>query len=363
MKLALALLLLAAPLVAQNEFYADIEGSQENPPVATSAGGWGHVVLNANDTLTYDVRTFGISATAAHIHTGVVGSNGGVLFPLSGGPTTWSGTTSALTAGQITTLRSEGLYINVHSSANPGGEIRGQVEPRSRNFAIFASGDQENPPTGSTGSGTGTLIVNAAGAFEYDFDVSGVAVTVAHIHEGAVGSNGGVFEPLAGGPTDFIGTSPVLDGDDFGKLQDDLFYANFHSATNPGGEIRGQVISSGIRYGDIDNTGLTFDIGGAPQGDAPITIELSGGAASSTGFLLVSLGPGAAVIKGAPFLLDPGALVITDILLPLDASGSLALPAVLPALTFDIDLYFQFFNLIPGGVDSSNGVRLKLRDI
>lgn len=48
-------------------------------------------------------------------------------FGLEGGPTRWTGKTLALTAEQKATLLSGGFYVNVHTAANPGGEIRGQI--------------------------------------------------------------------------------------------------------------------------------------------------------------------------------------------------------------------------------------------
>ena len=73
------------------------------------------------------VTASGLAGTAAHIHVAPAGQNGPVLFPLSGGPTMWSGITAAMTADQFTTLEQEGMYVNIHTGGNPGGEIRGQI--------------------------------------------------------------------------------------------------------------------------------------------------------------------------------------------------------------------------------------------
>lgn len=61
---------------------------------------------------------------------------GGILITLAGGPTTWAGTTAPLTAEQLAQLKGGVLYINVHTAANIGGEIRGQI-----GFEPTASGD------------------------------------------------------------------------------------------------------------------------------------------------------------------------------------------------------------------------------
>lgn len=117
-------------------YVATLDGAQETPPVATAATGTATFTLNGNDTLTYNLTTSGLSGTGAHIHTGAPGVSGAILIPLAGGPTTWSGTTAPLTPVQITLLKRSGLYVNVHTVANPNGEIRGQI-----GFAAPVSGD------------------------------------------------------------------------------------------------------------------------------------------------------------------------------------------------------------------------------
>ena len=73
-------------------------------------------------------------ATAAHIHNAPLGENGPIVFPLSLTQDTVSGTWTStdaqnpLTADLVEKLLAGDLYVNVHSSAFPGGEIRGQLE-------------------------------------------------------------------------------------------------------------------------------------------------------------------------------------------------------------------------------------------
>ncbi len=117
-------------------YTATLTGAQETPAVVTAATGTATFTLNGDQTLTYNVTTSGLSGTAAHIHSGAAGVSGSILFPLSGGPSTWSGTTAAFTPAQIALLKRGGLYVNVHTTANPNGEIRGQI-----GFAASVSGD------------------------------------------------------------------------------------------------------------------------------------------------------------------------------------------------------------------------------
>lgn len=90
--------------------------------------------------------------TAAHIHqaaNALFTTNGGVIVSLDGATPGfsnsatnggWTGTTVTLSAGQETALLSGFLYLNAHTAANPGGEIRGNLvqvpEPSTAVLAI-----------------------------------------------------------------------------------------------------------------------------------------------------------------------------------------------------------------------------------
>lgn len=60
-------MLLAGPVMA-DEIKVTLSGSQQNPPVTTSASGSGTVTVNADMTVSVNITTSGIAATAAHIH-------------------------------------------------------------------------------------------------------------------------------------------------------------------------------------------------------------------------------------------------------------------------------------------------------
>jgi hypothetical protein len=112
-----------------------MNGAQENPPVRTLGIGHGSFELNPDNTLRYSVFAESLSGapTAAHIHTAPVGVNGPVTFPITlVNPLHWQGTTPVLTAAQLNDLRTGNMYVNVHTAANPGGEIRGQINLGSR---------------------------------------------------------------------------------------------------------------------------------------------------------------------------------------------------------------------------------------
>ena len=81
-------------------------------------------------TLQYEIMVNDLTGppTLAHIHQGAAGVAGGVLGCCTLDHTALSGTTGALTDADVTALFTEGLYVNIHTGANPAGEIRGQIE-------------------------------------------------------------------------------------------------------------------------------------------------------------------------------------------------------------------------------------------
>ena len=109
----------------------NLSGDKEVPPVTTTATGTGSIAVAADGSVTGLVTTLGLMGTAAHIHVGAAGVNGPVIIPLTKATdNVWSvppGT--KLTADQLQAYRAGGLYVNVHTEANKGGEIRSQLKP------------------------------------------------------------------------------------------------------------------------------------------------------------------------------------------------------------------------------------------
>jgi CHRD domain-containing protein len=109
-----------------------LSGSEEVPAVTTSASGSGTITVKDDKTVSGSVKTSGVAGTAAHIHMGPAGRNGPVIIPLtkSSDGNTWSVPAGAkLTDAQYDAYKAGGLYVNVHSAANKGGEVRGQLKP------------------------------------------------------------------------------------------------------------------------------------------------------------------------------------------------------------------------------------------
>lgn len=113
------------------EITVKLTGAQEVPEVATQAQGEGSLKVGDDGSISGTITTTNLTATMAHIHQAPAGANGGVVVPLEqSGKDGWAVPTGAqLTAEQLTSLKAGDMYINVHSEAYPGGEIRGQIVP------------------------------------------------------------------------------------------------------------------------------------------------------------------------------------------------------------------------------------------
>jgi len=108
-----------------------LSGSQEVPPVTTSASGSGKITVGEDKSVSGSVTTTGVNGTAAHIHMAAMGANGPVIVPLTKtADGVWSVPAGAkFTDAQYDAFKAGNTYVNVHSEANKGGEIRGQLKP------------------------------------------------------------------------------------------------------------------------------------------------------------------------------------------------------------------------------------------
>ena len=105
-------------------------GSNEVPPVTTQAYGTGVVNIGTDRSVTVTLSVVDMAPTAAHIHEGAAGKNGPVIIPLTkSGDTYTVPAGTKLSATQLNEFKAGNLYVNVHSDANKGGEIRAQLKP------------------------------------------------------------------------------------------------------------------------------------------------------------------------------------------------------------------------------------------
>ena len=147
----LAVVLVASGTASANgvRFTAVLSGDQEVPPVDTATTGKAKFIVNRAETalrFELDVRNGEgiLGAAGAHIHCAPAGQNGTVAAFLAGvlpggldGRLKVKGTLSdanvmatacgATLSALVQSMRDGNTYVNVHSLANAGGEVRGQI--------------------------------------------------------------------------------------------------------------------------------------------------------------------------------------------------------------------------------------------
>jgi hypothetical protein len=129
-------------------FNAKLTGKDEVPSKVTKATGMAGFNVIGTDSLSYNVNVTNMQkVTASHIHQGKAGTNGPVVVTLFKTNSPSATTNGLLSKGTITATNLEGplkgkqisdlismiksgnAYVNVHTEANPKGEIRGQLSP------------------------------------------------------------------------------------------------------------------------------------------------------------------------------------------------------------------------------------------
>ena len=109
-------------------YKATLNGASEVPANSSTATGTANLVYNnSSKTFNITVTYTGMTATNAHIHKGAVGVSGPPVFPFTSFSSPIYFTSTTLDATQIIDLGSNLYYVNLHSTAYPDGEIRGQL--------------------------------------------------------------------------------------------------------------------------------------------------------------------------------------------------------------------------------------------
>jgi trimeric autotransporter adhesin len=153
-----------------------------------------------------------------------------------------------LTPAQKSALMNGLTYVNVHSRAFGGGEIRGQIAPVLMQTSITGGNERPNPVV-TTGSGSGTFqLVRDQLSFNITYRDLLSPATASHIHGPAsafqsagVLINFGAFNGGAYGVSGCLAGTTSLVSSNLASVIDGLTYFNFHTTNNPPGEIRGQI--------------------------------------------------------------------------------------------------------------------------
>lgn len=265
------------------EYGAFLTGTEEVPAVASPGSGAARITQVDGNTLKFEVRVANTTGIIfAHLHNAPSGSNGNVVVTLIPNQTP-SGLSNGLIAeGMISAADLSGplagksighlikeleagrIYVNVHTSANRSGELRGQVSvvaPNdNKNYGASLAGSNEVPAVVSNGKGIAKFSFSNDGTTaSFHVNVNGISdARFAHIHFGKAGANGGVVFNLkmdrvdgpvnglyARGEITSMKLSGQLLGGDLVILREAFrtgnAYVNVHTDKFPGGELRGQI--------------------------------------------------------------------------------------------------------------------------
>ena len=273
-------------------------GAEVSPPVPVPATAKGqtaltvNVIRDGNGTITGGVVNFltsftfpgAVTISGHHIHEAAANANGPIVidpgavvpvsaFPSGVGTVNLTATVTNIEAFKRFVANPSRFYINLHTSANPAGAMRGQFGRVAETIAntVEMTLQQEVPPiTDVSGIGTGTITINPRRNAEtgevtggtvwftinYDF-LGEQRFNGLHIHEQVAGQNGPVVIN-----TGLSNNNQVIDSDGRGTINIPVeitnatlavfrrllanppgFYVNIHTTVKPGGIIRGQLTS------------------------------------------------------------------------------------------------------------------------
>jgi hypothetical protein len=241
---------------------------EEQVPLQVSTEGFARAAVTLNETtnIAQVHLTTNLELTAAHLHSALAGTNGGVVVPM---------TLDALSAGHWfaadvdfsdlgNQLAVAELYFNLHTADHPAGELRAQVVPMTYQVLISTLDSMQAvsaEPVNSTASGVSAVTLElATNTFSIHVNTTGVEdATAAHIHAGAAGINGGVIFPLEQSLADlnhWSAENQMFTAEQLVAFLDGAMYVNVHTPAYPGGEIRGQLTPLAPGLGDSDGDGV-----------------------------------------------------------------------------------------------------------
>jgi hypothetical protein len=294
------------PISRQSGFEVSIDntGSGSGSP----ATGSGYVLIKpsaSGASLDYRFTYAGLEAarTAAHFH---ALPSGAVVHPITFTDSTADQTWANVPDSILTLLLRGQLYVNIHSSVAPGGEIRG-TPTLIGELASYAQVEG----TVSTAKGTAwAVLTNNLSKIQYSLTYAGVSspFTGAHIHSNPSGNI--VYEQFV------FGSGNTTTGEWTGltdvNIQDfiqERLYVNIHSSLHPNNEISGTLIlDDGVFTATLDGTqastsstargtGVVFF-----QNDSVKYLVTIAGLNGTYTAAHIHASPGGAVLKPTPFV-------------------------------------------------------------
>ncbi|MBX0328185.1 S8 family serine peptidase [Oscillochloris sp. ZM17-4] len=258
---------------ASGVFAATILGENESPPVSSDLSGRGTFSL-AGDALSYTVQVSGPAAaiTAAHIHRATNDSTVVALTP-SATAGTYADSVS-LSPADVSLLRAGQLYVNIHTAAHPGGELRGAIAGYQGEGVIIGmidSGINTTHPSFAEVGGDGYRHLNPLGQGSYRG-----ACDPANLPTRAQGNPSG-YNPAISCNSKLIGawtfsdTAPISNFDTGEPSPNDEGGHGSHTASTAAGNVLTNVTSNGVTYPRISGVAphaniIAYDVCGYLNG-------------------------------------------------------------------------------------------------
>ncbi len=253
--------LLSVPAHAQLSVRIRLDGNQAGTVSPGTGTGWG--------TFSPDFHSLTYRITVAHLQGAITGAHfhftptGGILQAITFSGNTATGTWTGIPDSLLKYVFNGGIYVNIHTTADPAGEISGRLNATQFFFTVAL--DSTGTGSGSSATGTGWIRWRDGGgvdtALNYTITFSGLSGTFtgAHFHLQPDGTilQGITFLDSATAS----GTWSSYPDSIIALLLHRRVYVNVHSSAFPNGEIRGTVTPAG---------GMTFVAGldGAQAGTA-----------------------------------------------------------------------------------------------
>jgi len=266
---------------AATQYDAKLVGAQVAPAaVMTSASGAGKFMLQSDgQTLTYDLTQNVANVMSVNLNIGAVSEPGMVSHTLTPVSAHMKGSIT-LSSDEQTAIAADQLYVDVKSSANPNGEIRGQiVPPNSEIFVAYPTGQQEVPPVMSTYTAHAGFIMNwdstaMTGSLVYHLVTTAVPTNV-YIQRSIGATNGSTVYSVQGLSGTMDGTLSLTNQSDQSDVEQGRFSVNITTAANEGGELRGQIIPPGTTLftGVLSGTNEVPPVASQAQGGAQFVLS------------------------------------------------------------------------------------------
>lgn len=241
---------ISLPSNAKVALVATLSGSAElpNPVTSQGSGTFVGVLDRSTRVLSYTVTYSGITPVAGHLHRITPNSatgTGGVEIPFAALGSPIIGTTTLTSQGRADSLINGFYYANLHTTTNPGGEIRGNIRPAGPvRLRAAMSGANERPATPSAATGSFAGVVDPVSrVLSYTVTYSGITPTAGHLHRinNSTTGNGPVEIPFPALGSPIIGTATLTTASRVDSLLNGFYYSNLHTPAYPGGEIRGNI--------------------------------------------------------------------------------------------------------------------------